>query len=81
MTDPKNVSDQDDQEQPVERRPFSSDPTRVENTRVSDSTTISNAAWEVDAHKAARKPLRSGHASKARTSLPKTRFPPTIWLD
>ena len=43
MTNPKNVSDQDDQEQPVERRPFSSDPTRVENTRVSDSTTISNA--------------------------------------
>lgn len=32
-----------EQEQPVERRPFANDPTRVENTRVSDSTTISNS--------------------------------------
>jgi hypothetical protein len=43
MTDAKNVSDPGAQEQAVERRPFSNDPTRVENTRVSDSTTISNA--------------------------------------
>jgi hypothetical protein len=42
MTDPKDLSDPRDQEQPVERRPFSDDPTRVENTRVSDATTISN---------------------------------------
>jgi hypothetical protein len=43
MTDAKNVSDPADQEQAIERRPFSSDPTRVENTRVSDSTTVSNS--------------------------------------
>jgi hypothetical protein len=42
MTDPKHLSDPRDQEQAVERRPFSDDPTRVENTRVSDATTISN---------------------------------------
>lgn len=42
MTDPKDLSDPRDQDQPVERRPFSDDPTRVENTRVSDATTISN---------------------------------------
>jgi hypothetical protein len=42
MTDPKQLSDPRDQEQAVERRPFSDDPTRVENTRVSDATTISN---------------------------------------
>jgi hypothetical protein len=43
MTDPKHPSDPRDQEQAVERRPFSDDPTRVENTRVSDATTISNS--------------------------------------
>jgi hypothetical protein len=42
MTDPTHLSDPDDQEQAIERRPFSNDPTRVENTRVSDATTISN---------------------------------------
>jgi hypothetical protein len=42
MTDPTHSSDPRDQEQAVERRPFSEDPTRVENTRVSDATTISN---------------------------------------
>ena len=42
MSDPKHLSDPRDQEQAVERRPFSHDPTRVENTRVSDATTISN---------------------------------------
>jgi hypothetical protein len=42
MTDPKHLSDPRDQEQAVERRPFPDDPTRVENTRVSDATTISN---------------------------------------
>jgi hypothetical protein len=42
MTDPKHLSDPRDQEQAVERRPFSNDPTRVENTRVSEATTISN---------------------------------------
>jgi hypothetical protein len=42
MTDPKDLSDPRDQEQPIERRPFAKDPTRVENTRVSDATTIGN---------------------------------------
>ena len=42
MADPKHLSDPRDQEQPIERRPYSNDPTRVENTRVSDATTISN---------------------------------------
>jgi hypothetical protein len=42
MTEPKHLSDPRDQEQAVERRPFANDPTRAENTRVSDATTISN---------------------------------------
>jgi hypothetical protein len=42
MTESKDLSDPRDQEQAVERRPFSNDPTRLENTRVSDATTISN---------------------------------------
>jgi hypothetical protein len=42
MTDPKSQSDPRDQEQAIERRPYSNDPTRVENTRVSDASTINS---------------------------------------
>ncbi|NUR56409.1 MAG: hypothetical protein HOQ29_18355 [Acidobacteria bacterium] len=42
MPDSKSPSDPRDQEQAVERRPYPHDPTRVENQRVSDASTMNN---------------------------------------
>ena len=42
MAESKSQSDPRDQEQAVQRRPYPHDPTRVENERVSDASTINN---------------------------------------
>ena len=42
MANDSNRSDPADQEQLVERRPYNSDPTRVENERTSDASTVTN---------------------------------------
>ena len=42
MSDPEWETDPADQEQIVERRPYHHDPTRVENERTSEGSTISN---------------------------------------
>ena len=42
MSNERQPSDPADQEQLVERRPYHEDPTRVENTRGSDASTVTN---------------------------------------
>jgi hypothetical protein len=42
MSKQRQPSNPEDQEQLVERRPYHEDPTRVENTRGSDASTVSN---------------------------------------